>query len=129
MFKLRALTIVFSFFVVSSVVSAWLPAVVFDQSGRPSTTNPEIGQESKPPVTIGDAIRTIRALEARSLKQHQQLLEDTQALADVYNSLVEQNADRIAEIAHLKKEVESIRVEIAALKAQRLPSRLAHSPD
>ena len=84
-------------------------------------------------------MRTIRALEARSLKQHEQLLEDTQVLADIYDGLVQQNADRIAEIAALKKEIATIRAERRRYESgtplaraftncdQRLPSRLAHS--
>ena len=68
-------------------------------------------------ATVGDAVRRIRALEARSRKQHEQLLEDTQALADAYDGLVQQNADRIAEIATLKKEIAIIRAELSALKA------------
>ena len=85
----------------------------------------------EPIAPIGEALSTIRALEARSRKQHEQLLEDTQALADSYNGLVHQNAERIAEMADLKKELAAIRAELSALKArgQRRPSRLAHSPD
>jgi hypothetical protein len=79
-----------------------------------------VGQSDKgspPMATVGDALRRIRALEARSRKQHEQLIEDTQALADAYDGLVQQNADRIAEIATLKKEMAVIRAELSALKA------------
>ena len=119
MFRWRAISIVFGILVVSSVASAWLPAVVYYRPQQPSTTNTSKGKESTPVEAIGDTMRVIRALEERSLKQHEQLLEDTQALADLYNGLVQQNADRIAEITDLKKEIVSLRAELTVLKASR----------
>lgn len=70
-------------------------------------------------TTIDEASREILALEVRSKGRHDVLLEDTQALAEAYDGLVQQNADRVAEIAALKQEIANIRSELSALKAAR----------
>ena len=62
------------------------------------------------------ALRAIQALEARTQTQHEDMLHDTQALADEAASLVQLNADRAAEIAALKLELASLRAEVAALR-------------
>jgi hypothetical protein len=64
----------------------------------------------------GVALRTIQALEARSRTQHENLLEDTQALADESASLVQENTDRAAQLAALKAEIATLRAEVAALR-------------
>jgi peptidoglycan hydrolase CwlO-like protein len=68
--------------------------------------------------TLDDTLQTVRALDERSQKQHEQLLEDTQALADAYNGLEQQNTRRAAEIAALKQEIAAVRAELRALKAR-----------
>ena len=108
MHRWRALSIVFGFLVVSSAALAGLPSALHGRSEPFSTVTVRQNDKGSPRVaTIGDALRTIRALEARARKQHELLLEDTQALADAYNGLVQQNADRIAEIAALKRRLRS----------------------
>lgn len=64
----------------------------------------------------GVALRAIQALEARTRAQHEHMLEDTQSLADLNDSLVRENADRIAEIAALKAALATLRAEIAVLR-------------
>ena len=63
--------------------------------------------------------RPTRALETPAQENYQQLLEDTQALADAYNGLTEQNAMRSAEIARLQQDIASLRAELSALKGRR----------
>lgn len=115
---LGSLSVTFVFFFVYSAAAAWLPsgfhgpeprstAGVQDEGGLPRIT------------TIDEASREIRALEARSKGRHDHLLEDTKALAEVYDGLVQQNADRIAEIAALKREIADVRSDLSALKAAR----------
>lgn len=114
---------------VSSVGVARLPSVSYEYPDRVSGSREIHNQRAAAATpTAADAMRAIRALEALSLRRHDQLLEDTQALADAYDGLVQQNADRIAEIATLKRELSAVRAELATLN-QRKPSRLAHSPD
>ena len=74
----------------------------------------------------GVALRAIQALEARSRTQHENLLEDTQALADESASLVQENTDRVAQLAALKAEMAALRAEVAALRrcADSRPGRL-----
>jgi len=120
MFKWHVLAIVVGIVAVSSAALAWLPNGLYGPSERVSLMTGQPSDKGTPRVeTISDAMRTIRSLEARSLKRHEQLLEDTQVLADIYDGLVQQNADRVAEIAALKKEVATIRAEVAAMKAGR----------
>jgi uncharacterized protein HemX len=64
----------------------------------------------------GAALRAIQALEARMRTQHEDMLHDTQALADEAASLVQLNAERAAEIAALKVELAALRAEVAALR-------------
>jgi hypothetical protein len=116
----RVFVMVVGVLAVSSVGLAWLPSALHDHPDRLSTLmDRQQPKAATPGVTINDAMRTIRALEALSLKRHEQLVEDTQALADAYDGLVQQNADRIAEIAALKKELLAIRAELAVLKTSR----------
>ncbi len=112
-----ALSFVFACLVVSSAAWAWSPGFVHRQSPTPSVSQTEKG--STRIAARRDVLTTIRAVEDRSQKQHEQLLEDTQALADAYNGLSQENADRVAEIAALKSEVAAIRAELSALKAAR----------
>jgi hypothetical protein len=46
----------------------------------------------------GVALRAVQALEARTRTEHENMLDDTQALADESESLVRLNAERAAEI-------------------------------
>jgi hypothetical protein len=64
----------------------------------------------------GVALRAIQALEARSRTEHENLLEDTQALADESASLVQENADRVAQLAALAAEIAALRAEVGALR-------------
>ena len=64
----------------------------------------------------GAALRAVQALEARTRTQHEDMLHDTQALADEAASLVQRNADHAAEIAALKLELAALRAEVAALR-------------
>jgi len=57
----------------------------------------------------GVALRAIQALEARTRTQHERMLEDTQSLADQNDRLVQENAERIAEIATLKADIAALR--------------------
>jgi hypothetical protein len=117
MHRWRARSIVFGFVVVCSAASAGSPSV-HGRSERLFAMTVGQSEKGSPRIaTVEDALRRIRALEARSRKQHEQLLEDTQALADGYDGLVQQNADRIAEIAALKNEIAVIRAELSASKA------------
>ncbi len=112
-------SVVVGLVVICSVAAAGSPSARHGGSEHSSATTVEQSAKGSPPIaTVGDALRRIRALEARSRKQHEQLLEDTQALADANDGLVQQNADRIAEIATLKKEIAIIRAELSALKAE-----------
>ena len=114
----RARSIAVGFVVVCSAASAGSPSDLHDRSERLSAITVRQSEKGSPRIaTVEDALRRIRALEARSRKQHEQLLEDTQALADAYDGLVQQNADRIAEIAALKKEIAVIRAELSASRA------------
>ena len=61
----------------------------------------------------------MQALETRTQQHHEQLTEDTQALADAYNGLADQNAVRSAEIALLQKEIAALRAELSALRRRR----------
>ena len=115
----RVFVMVVGVLALSSVGLAWLPSALHDHPDRLSVLMDGQQKAAAPSVTINDAMRTIRALEALSLKRHEQLLEDTQALADAYDGLVQQNADRIAEIAALKKELSAIRAELAVLRTSR----------
>jgi hypothetical protein len=118
MHRWRARSIAVGFVVICSAAAAGSPSARYGGSEQSSATTVRQSDKGSPPIaTVGDALRRIRALEARSRKQHEQLLEDTQALADAYDGLVQQNADRIAEIATLKKEMAVIRAELLALKA------------
>lgn len=76
----------------------------------------ESPQPADPVDADGAALRAIHALEARTRTQHQDMLHDTQALADEAASLVRLNADRAAEIAALKLELAALRAELAALR-------------
>jgi hypothetical protein len=67
----------------------------------------------------GVALRAVQALEARTRAEHENMLDDTQALADESESLVELNAERAAEIATLKAELASLRAEVTALRRGR----------
>ena len=117
MHRWRARSIAVGFVVICSAAGS--PSARYGGSEQSSATTVRQSDKGSPPIaTVGDALRRIRALEARSRKQHEQLLEDTQALADAYDGLVQQNADRIAEIATLKKELAVIRAELSALKAR-----------
>jgi hypothetical protein len=73
-------------------------------------------QHADPVDADGAALRAIQALEARTRTQHEDILHDTQALADEAASLVQLNADRAAEIAELKVELAALRAEVAALR-------------
>jgi len=64
----------------------------------------------------GVALRAIQALEARSRIQHENLLEDTQALADESASLVQENTDRVAQLAALTAEIAALHAEVAVLR-------------
>jgi hypothetical protein len=64
----------------------------------------------------GVALRAIQALEARSRTQHENLLEDTQALADQSASLVQENTDRVAQLAALTAEIAALHAEVAVLR-------------
>jgi hypothetical protein len=76
-----------------------------------------VGPQHAVPVDAdGAALRAIQALEARTRMQHEDMLHDTQALADEAASLVQLNADRAAEIAALKLELAALRAEVAALR-------------
>jgi hypothetical protein len=120
MHKWRAASIVFGFLFICSALSAGSPRASDEPSEPLSTATVRQSDTGSPRIaTIGDALRSIRAVEARSRRQHELLLEDTQALADAYNGLVHQNADRVAEIAALKKQIAAIRAELSALKAAR----------
>ncbi len=67
----------------------------------------------------GVALRSVQALEARTRTEHENMLHDTQALADESESLVGLNAERAAEIATLKAELASLRAEVTALRRGR----------
>ena len=119
MHRWRSRSVVVGFVVICSAAAAGSPSPRHGGSEQSSaTTVRQSDKGSSPIATVGDALRRVRALEARSRKQHEQLLEDTQALADAYDGLVQQNADRIAEIATLKKEIAIIRAELSAVKAK-----------
>ena len=119
MHRWRARSVVVCLVVICSAAAAGSPSACHEGWEQSSAnTVGQSDQGSSPIAGVGDALRRIRALEARSRKQHEQLLEDTQALADVYDGLVQQNAARIAEIATLKKEIAIIRAELSALKAE-----------
>jgi hypothetical protein len=118
MHRWRARSVVVGLVVICSAAAAGSPSPRHEEWEQSSAmTAGQSDKGSSPVATVADALRRIRALEARSRKQHEQLLEDTQALADAYDGLVQQNADRIAEIATLKKEMAVIRAELSALKA------------
>jgi hypothetical protein len=70
----------------------------------------------RPVDSAGVALRAIQALEARSRTEHENLLEDTQALADESASLVQENTDRVAQLAVLKAEIAALSAEVAALR-------------
>ena len=69
------------------------------------------------------ALRAIQALEVRTQAQHEDMLQDTQALADEAAGLVQLNADRAAEIATLKSELAALRADVAALRPRNKPVR------
>lgn len=65
------------------------------------------------------ARRSIEALDRRTREQHENMLADTQALADEIASLASQNAERAAEIVALKAEAAALRAEIEARRSAR----------
>lgn len=113
-----SLSVVFVFLFVYCAAAGWLPSGGHGRALRSAVLAQDAGGVPRI-TTIDDAAREIRALEARSKGRHDHLLEDTKALAESYDELVHQNADRIAEIAALKREVADIRSELSALKAAR----------
>jgi hypothetical protein len=68
------------------------------------------------PADADGITRSIQALDVRSQTQHEQMLADTQALANEIESLVQLNAERIAEIAALTSELAALRAEVALLR-------------
>jgi hypothetical protein len=95
---------------------ARLAAVLAVLSIAPACSPGDSRQHADPVDADGAALRAIRALEARTRTQHEDMLHDTQALADEAANLVQLNADRAAEIAALKLELAALRAEVAALR-------------
>jgi hypothetical protein len=96
---------------IAAVLALLLMAAAFGLGDSPRHVNPAAADDV--------ALRAIQALEAQTRTQHEDMLHDTQALADEAANLVRLNADRAAEIAALKLELAALGAEVAALRHER----------
>ena len=76
---------------------------------------------AKMPIREADgvALLAIQALELRTRLEHEDMLADTQALANESGGLARENAERAADIATLKAEIAALRAEVSALRRVR----------